>query len=156
MSKWEDIVKDKLEGYESKLPEGSLAEFRALRAGAGSARPKRRSPVVWAAAAAVAAGLAAVLFLRQPQATNETVAPVVAETVDTPTIEPETIESSLPVQPLLAQAARPKAAGSAAVGTGRQAQGGVAARSEARGGGAGSRASAAGSAPAAGRAGRAG
>ena len=119
MSKWEDIVKDKLEGYESKLPEGSLAEFRALRAGAGSARPKRRSPAVWAAAAAVAAGLAAVLFLRQPQAANETVAPVVAETVDTPaidtptvdtpTVEPETIASSLPIQPLLAQAARPKA-----------------------------------------------
>ena len=66
MSKWEDIVKEKLEGYESKLPEGSLAEFRALRAGAGSARTKRRSPAVWAAAAAIAAGLAAVLLLKKP------------------------------------------------------------------------------------------
>ena len=36
MNKWEDIVKDKLEGYESNLPEDSLAAFNARRATAGS------------------------------------------------------------------------------------------------------------------------
>ena len=41
MRRWEDIAKDKLEGYESRLPEGSLAEFRARRDGAGAARPQR-------------------------------------------------------------------------------------------------------------------
>ena len=65
MKQWEDIVKDKLEGYESALPEGSLAEFRALRDATGSTA-RRWYPWVWAATAAVAATLAAVFFLRQP------------------------------------------------------------------------------------------
>lgn len=64
MKNWEDIVKDKLEGYESPLPEGSLAEFRARRDAAEA--PKKRFPIVWLAVPAVAAGLAALLFLRQP------------------------------------------------------------------------------------------
>ena len=65
MRKWEDIVKDKLEGYESALPEGSLAAWRARRDGA-DAPEAGRFPWAWVAAAAVAAGLAAVLFLRPP------------------------------------------------------------------------------------------
>jgi hypothetical protein len=68
MSKWEDILKDKLEGYESPLPEGGLAEFRARRAGSAPAA-KRYSPR-WgwalAGAAAVAAGLAALLLPPRP------------------------------------------------------------------------------------------
>ena len=64
MKQWEDIVKDKLEGYESTLPEGSLAEFHARREATGSSA--RRYPWVWAAAVAVAAALAAFFFLRQP------------------------------------------------------------------------------------------
>lgn len=92
MKNWEDIIKDKLEGYESPLPEGSLAEFRSRReasraaagarseetaprarseeaaagARAGSATAKKRSPLIWILPTAVAAGLAAFLFLRQP------------------------------------------------------------------------------------------
>lgn len=66
MKQWEDIVKERLEGYESTLPEGSLAEFQKLRA-AGKATPRKKVyPLMWAAAVAVAASLAAVLFLRQP------------------------------------------------------------------------------------------
>jgi len=66
MKQWEDIVKERLEGYESMLPEGSLAEFQKLRA-AGKATPRKKVyPLMWAAAVAVAASLAAVLFLRQP------------------------------------------------------------------------------------------
>ena len=109
MSKWEDIVKDKLEGYESKLPEGSLAEFRALRAGTGNTRPKRRSPVVWATAAAVAAGLAAILFFRQPTGSEKGIqivelpAAPVAIVEDTPEVE-----EPAPVQQLIAQTVKPK------------------------------------------------
>lgn len=66
MKQWEDIVKERLEGYESTLPKGSLAEFQKLRA-AGKATPRKKVyPLMWAAAVAVAASLAAVLFLRQP------------------------------------------------------------------------------------------
>ena len=86
MRKWEDIVKEKLEGYESALPDGSLADFRARRAesgilgdagenvaqafampsGSAGHLPAKRSALPWALAAAVAAGLAAVFFLRRP------------------------------------------------------------------------------------------
>ena len=56
MRKWEEIVKDKLEGYESPLPEGHLADFRARRMKAGEA--SRRFPWGLVATAAVAASLA--------------------------------------------------------------------------------------------------
>ena len=69
MRKWEDIVKDKLGGYESNLPEDSLAAFHARRATAGATKAKR-FPLVWAIVPAIAAGLAAVLFLRAPQETD--------------------------------------------------------------------------------------
>ena len=68
MKQWEDIVKDKLEGYESTLPEGSLAAFRALREGKAAVPAKKAAPWIWGAAVAIAAGLSAVLFLRQPEA----------------------------------------------------------------------------------------
>ena len=70
MRKWEDIVKDKLEGYESPLPAGSLADFRARRDGGASTPATKRFPLVWALAPALAV-LAAVLFLRQPAAPEE-------------------------------------------------------------------------------------
>ena len=56
MRKWEDIVKDKLGGYESNLPEDSLAAFHARRASAGTMKAKR-FPLVWAIVPAIAAGL---------------------------------------------------------------------------------------------------
>ena len=115
MKNWEDIVKDKLEGYESTLPEGSLADFRARRDAAGRSSATRRSPLLWIVPAAVAASLAAFLFLRNPgspdddiQTTRqpaETIA-VVTDSTDTPEII-ETIEP-MPSQPLIAQAAAPK------------------------------------------------
>lgn len=66
MKKWEDIFKDKLGGMEIVLPEGSLAEFRTRLDGAESASPVKQFPFGWVMAAAVAAGLAAIFFLRQP------------------------------------------------------------------------------------------
>ena len=65
MRKWEDIVKDKLGGYESNLPEDSLAAFHAHRTTAGATKAKR-FPFVWAFVPAIAAGLAAVLLLMKP------------------------------------------------------------------------------------------
>ncbi len=86
MKNWEEIIKDKLEAQETALPESVFEEFRARRdaagtAGAGNAAgtaaagesasaggsARKWLPLVWALVpAAVAAGLAAVLFLRRP------------------------------------------------------------------------------------------
>ena len=110
MKQWEDIVKDKLEGYESPLPEGSLTEFRTRRDAVAPA--KKRRPLVWsmAAATALAAGLAAVLFLRQPtipedaiQLVPQPVAPVALDTVPADTID------TIPDIPIVALAVTPKA-----------------------------------------------
>ena len=110
MRQWEDIVKDKLEGYESPLPEGSLAEFRARRNAVAPA--KKRRPLFWtmAAATALAAGLAAALFLRQPTVPEDAIqlvpqpaAPVAMDTVPADTI------GTIPDIPLVAQTVTPKA-----------------------------------------------
>ena len=68
MRNWDEIMKDKLEGYGSALPEGSLSDFRARLSGAAGSPAARRFPVAWVLAPALAAGLAAVLLLRQPSA----------------------------------------------------------------------------------------
>ena len=78
MRKWEDIVKDKMEGYESTLPQGSLESFRALR-NAGTLSPgKNRFPAIWVTAAAAAACVAAVLLIHHPSVSDESV-PVLQE-----------------------------------------------------------------------------
>ncbi|MBR5176842.1 MAG: hypothetical protein IKW89_13080 [Bacteroidales bacterium] len=109
MKKWEDILKDRLEGYESTLPEGSLAEFRARRAAGGDVSRKKTHPLVWAMAAAVAAGLAAVLFLRKPVAPEDGIqviqkSPVVQVQVDDTT----DVVSPTATNPLIAQAPTPR------------------------------------------------
>lgn len=110
MKQWEDIVKDRLEGYESPLPEGSLAEFRARRDAVAPARKHR--PLVWpmAAATALAAGLAAVLFFRQPTVPEDAIqlvpqpaAPVAMDTAPADTID------MIPAIPPVAQTVTPKA-----------------------------------------------
>ena len=85
MKNWEDIVKEKLEGYESPLPEGSLAEFRSRRESAGRTAARKRTPLLWIIPTAVAAALAAALFLRKPNGPEDDIdtilppsAPVVA------------------------------------------------------------------------------
>ena len=59
MKQLEDRIKDRLEGYESSLPEGDLAEFKSLL-DASATTGKKRSPayLAWFAPVAVAAGLA--------------------------------------------------------------------------------------------------
>ena len=71
MKTWEDIVKERLEGYESPLPEGSLATFRTRREKKQKLTPDRHRPLVWAITAVAAASLATVLFLRHPSVPEE-------------------------------------------------------------------------------------
>ena len=110
MRKWEDIVKDKLDGYERPLPEGSLARFHARMDGKVSTPAAKRFPLVWIVAAAAAAGFAAVLFLRQPVIPDDgiqiiqqpsTAVSVVADTAD--------VTESIHTEPLIAQLVAPKA-----------------------------------------------
>lgn len=118
MSKWENIVKDKLEGYESPLPEGGLAEFRARREGTAPAA-KRYSPH-WgwalAGAAAVAACLAALLLPPRPTPPEDAIQVIknqpVVETVvpDSADIVEPVPELTPPVQPVFPTSARRVAA----------------------------------------------
>ena len=109
MRKWEDIVKDKLEEPDGALPESVFDEFHARLDGAEGTRTARRFPLAWAIAPAVAAGLAAVLLLRNPKVPEENIEPVrqasVAEvqpavdtnadsTTDMPQIEPVPVKKA--------------------------------------------------------------
>ena len=109
MRKWEDIVKDKLEGYESNLPEDSLAAFNARRATAGSTKAKR-FPLVWAIVPALAAGLAAVLLLRKPTVPEDGIQ-IIPQPVETYSQVDDSLDTTTPIvaTPLIAQATRTKA-----------------------------------------------
>ena len=109
MRKWEDIVKDKLGGYESNLPEDSLAAFNARRATAGSTKAKR-FPLVWAVVPAIAAGLAAVLLLRKPTVPENGIQ-VIPQPVETYSQVDDSLDTTTPIvaTPLIAHATRTKA-----------------------------------------------
>ncbi|MBO4566437.1 MAG: hypothetical protein J5695_04350 [Bacteroidales bacterium] len=64
MEKWEDIIREKLESYDSPLPEGSFAEFHARLASAAEARASRRFPMGWVIIPAIVASLAILLIFR--------------------------------------------------------------------------------------------
>ena len=117
MKQWEDIVKERLEGYESTLPEGSYAQFQKLRAEGKQAPRKKVYPFVWAAAAAVAAALAAVLFLRQPAQPEVGVQLVQQQPVQAqqPVADSLTVEEPVVAIPLMAQAVTVKPAAKPAV-----------------------------------------
>ena len=109
MRKWEDIVKDKLEGYESNLPEDSLAAFNARRATAGATKAKR-FPLVWAIVPAIAAGLAAVLLLRKPTVPEDGIQ-IIPQPVETYSQVDDSLDTTTPIvaTPLITQATRTKA-----------------------------------------------
>ena len=108
MRKWEDIVKDKLGGYESNLPEDSLAAFHARRAD-GKTKAKRFS-FAWALVPAIAAGLAAVLLLRKPTVPEDGVQ-MIPQPVETYSQVDDSLDTATPLEttPLSAQAPRTKA-----------------------------------------------
>ena len=112
MKKWEDTIKERLEGYESTLPEGSYAHFQRLRTDAKAAPRKKVYPLAWAAAVAVAASLAAVLFLRQPKQAEGGVKLVQQQPVEVvlPVADSLAAEEPVVVAPLMAQAAGVKSA----------------------------------------------
>jgi len=109
MKNWEDIVKEKLEGYESPLPEGSLAEFRARRDAAGSQSSAKRSPFIWIVPSAVAAGLVAFFFLSQPGTPDDGMRNI-QEPVSSFAVTIDSTEKTepMPLQHLVAQAVTPK------------------------------------------------
>lgn len=109
MRKWEDIVKDKLGGYESNLPEDSLAAFHARRAAVGVTKAKR-FPLVWAVVPAIAAGLAAVLLLRKPTVPEDGIQ-IIPQPVETYSQVDDSLDTTTPIvaTPLIAQATRTKA-----------------------------------------------
>ena len=106
MEDWIDIVKKRLQDAEAPLPPGDWEEFEAA-----SLPAKRKRVLPWLIPAlAVAAGLAAVLFIRKPavpgdgiQVIEQPSAPVamVADTAD--------VVEELPSLPIVAQAVTPKA-----------------------------------------------
>lgn len=109
MRKWEDIFKDKLGGMEITLPEGSLAEFRTRLDEAESASPVKRFPFGWVMAAAVAAGLAAILFLRQPTVPDNGIQVIRQPESPVAVVSDSTeVSETAPVQTLIAQASMPK------------------------------------------------
>ena len=67
MKKWEDIFKDKMEGFEKPLPESVFTEFQARLNGAVVPPAPKRLRWGWALIPAVAAGLAVFLLPRHPQ-----------------------------------------------------------------------------------------
>ena len=116
MRKWEDIIKDKMEEPEGALPESVFAEFRARREAASAAPAPKRFPLMWAVVPAVAAGLATVLILHRPSATEgeiqiiqQPLTPVAVVTDSTTVAEPEQ------TTPLIAQVVTPKVARQAVV-----------------------------------------
>ena len=78
MKDWEEIIKDKVDELSDNLPESVFEEFharleasRSAAGGQAGSQPARRRPLLWAIAPAAAAGLAAVLLLRQPSAPED-------------------------------------------------------------------------------------
>ena len=109
MKKWEDIFKDKLGGMIIALPERSLDEFRTRLDSVENASPVKRFGLGLAMVASVAAGLTAILFLRQPTFQEngiqviqqpETTVAVVSESI--------VVSETAPAQKQIVQTSKPK------------------------------------------------
>ena len=116
MKKWEEIIKEKIDEPSGNLPESVFEEFharleagRSAAAGRAGSRSAKRRPLLWALAPAAAAGLAAVLLIRQPAAPEDAVqvvqqpaAPVSVTPFPTEPVQslesPESIEPSATVR----------------------------------------------------------
>ncbi len=63
MKQLEDKIKERLEGYESRLPEGDLTEFKAILDRSAADKKQKRSSLIWLVPAAIAAGIALLIML---------------------------------------------------------------------------------------------
>lgn len=102
MSKWEETVKNRLEEYESPLPEGCLADFFDRQSAASNYFRAKHFPWAWILVPAVVSVLAVILFLRRPGTPIEDIQiiqlqenPVVAVIDSTVVDEHCTIDSSV-------------------------------------------------------------
>ena len=103
MKRLEDRIKDRLEGYESSLPEGDLAEFKAMLDSSVTAGNRRSSAyLAWLAPVAVAAGLALFFILghgpKQDMIQVADGSPLVADVVETQTVDVDEVEEMEPVE----------------------------------------------------------
>lgn len=89
MKTWEDIIKERMVGYESPLPEGCFAEFQAMRDKAGRATPFKRIWPILIASAAAAAGVSAFLYFRNPDVREEGL-PAIPQTAGEVAVKPAT------------------------------------------------------------------
>ena len=97
MKQLEDKIKERLEGFESSLPEGDLAEFRTLLDDASGAGTKRKAAYfAWMAPAAVAAGLA-LFFILRPAPEIEPIQVTDNGTMVAQAVEPVTVEKNTDV-----------------------------------------------------------
>ena len=71
MNEWEEAIKEKMTGYKSTLPEGDRDEFLALLGGVGKVRPDRKTTLLWALPATIAAVLAVFLILPKKDVKEE-------------------------------------------------------------------------------------
>lgn len=115
----ESKIKERLEGYESRLPEGDLAEFQSLLDRTSAGRGKARAPYAWLIPAAVAVGIALMLTpTREPESTPmqksdtgtgiaEAVSPTIQKADTTPDMsaKPKLRATYTALRPVLAQLA---------------------------------------------------
>ncbi len=94
MKELEDKIMDRLEGYESRLPEGDFAKFKSLLDRTSGAAPEHNAAyLAWLLPAAVAAGLA-LFFILRPAPGLDTVQVIDNRTLTAQAPEPITVDSS--------------------------------------------------------------
>lgn len=103
MKRLEDRIKDRLEGYESSLPEGDLTEFKAMLDSSVTAGNRRSSAyLAWLAPVAVAAGLALFFILghgpKQDMIQVVDGSPLVADVAETLPADVDEVEEMEPVE----------------------------------------------------------
>lgn len=96
MKKWEDIFKDKMEGFEKPLPESVFTEFQARLNGAVVPPAPKRLRWGWVLIPAVAAGLAVFLLPRHSQTPVTDVDVTGTHTVEVLDTESDNIAESTP------------------------------------------------------------
>ena len=97
MKELEEKIKDRVEGYESNLPDGDFAEFKALLDHSAATSNKRKMAyLAWLAPATVAAGLA-LFFILRPSTGTDPIQSIYNGSIVAQVIEPVTIDDNIDV-----------------------------------------------------------